>query len=202
MAKEKKQELTQALIAQLREDGYCFDPDHMKDIETLRGEIDRLKGELQSKNVAEAAEYEKKVAALEADIKAKKDRIYDLEDELKASKEEADSLRDLWAEDEKKLVTQRTDIEKENRKNSTCYDPFHAMDKDARRVTLGIAEFAALSALILSNPPTDFVTRQITLIVPRYSNDLLDKLASAKDMVEDMMRQLMKSARMKGVKPS
>lgn len=202
MAKEKKQELTQALISQLREDGYCFDPDHMKDLETLRGEIGRLTGELQSKNVADAAEYEKKIVALETDVKAKKDRIYDLEDELKASKEEADSLRDLWAEDEKKLVSQRTDIEKENRKNSACYDPFHAIERDARRITLGIAEFAALSALMMADPPSDFVTRQITLIVPRYSNDLLSKLTSAKDMVEDMMRQLMKSARMKGAKPS
>ena len=202
MGKEKRQELTQALISQLREDGYCFDPDHLKDIESLRADVDRLKGELQSKNVAEAAEYEKRIAALEADIKANKTKIYDLEDELKKSKEEADGLRELWAEDEQKLVTQRADIERENRKNSACYDPFHAIEKDSRRVTLGIAEFAALSALIMSDPPADFVTRQITLIIPRFSNDLLGKLSMAKDMVEDMMRQLMKAVRAKGAKPS
>jgi chromosome segregation ATPase len=198
--KEKKQELTQALIKQLREDGYCFDPEHMSDIETLRIEAERLKEELKSKNHASIAEYENKNAALEAELKGKKDKVYDLEDELKKSKEEVDTLRDMWTEDEKKLVELRSQLEKEFRKNSACFDPFHTIEKDNRRISISIPEFAALSALILHNPPPDYMNRQIVLILPKYS-DLLDRLSTAKDMVEDMMRQLIKAAKAKGVKP-
>jgi chromosome segregation ATPase len=198
--KEKKQDLTQALIKQLRDDGYCFDPEHMKDIETLRVEADRLKEELKSKNLVDAAEYEKKISALEGELKEKKNKAYDLEDELKKSKEEADTLREMWTEGEAKIAGLRTQIEKEFRKSASCFDPFHLLDKDSRRVSVGIAEFIVLAALLKTNPPHDFMDRQITIILPKYS-DLMDRLASAREMCEDMVRDMVKAMKKKGEAP-
>lgn len=195
--KEKKQDLTQALIKQLREDGYCFDPEHMKDIETLRTEVDRLKEELKSKNLADAGEYEKKIATLEGELKEKKDKVYDLEDELKKSKEETETLQGMWSDGEKKLAELRTQIEKEFRKNTACFNPFHSLDKDSQRYSLGIAEFITLAALLKTNPPRDFMDRQITIVLPRYS-DLMSRLAAAREMCEDIVRDLVKAMKKKG----
>ena len=125
MAKEKKQELTQELIGRLRADGYCFDPEHMSDMESFKAEVARLKSELESKNVATAAELEKKISELQAELKQKKDRIYDLEDELKASKEESETYKGMWEDADKKIASVKCDLEREFRRHQFCFNQGH-----------------------------------------------------------------------------
>ena len=191
---EEKQALTQELMNRLSADGYCFDLDHSKDIGRLTDDANRLSEEL--KKTVPVSELEKVRAAAQQEIKEKKDRIYDLEDELKKVRDESETYEAMWRDGEKKLASMKPDIEKELRKNATCFNPFHLAFTFSRQVHLTIPEFAVFGRILLTELSSNSsqAGERISVMVPeslsKYLGEAMDSLKA--------LAELAKSVQVKG----
>lgn len=183
--KEEKQVLTQELMDRLSADGYCFDLEHSGDIARLNDEKNKLSEEL--KKSVPIAELEKIKAATQQEIKEKKDRIYDLEDELKKAKDESETYESMWRDGETKLASTRPEMENELRKNAACFNPFHNQRLLSDQVYLTIPEFAVFGRILTTELSSSSLEarERIAVTLPKSLHKYLDTaIDSLKALVE------------------
>lgn len=179
MAKEKKQALTSELIERLSQDGYCFDADHAKEIESLKSDLERVQRECEEK-------ISKSVQENAATLKAKSDRAYDLEDEVKKLKEENDILRDMYNEESKKVETAAEDVRKQLKKEQKCFDFLHGAFTSQEKVPLSVPELLSFARVLMERGPTAGLPGDDRIIV-MFNSSLRPSLDRALTMVDAMM---------------
>lgn len=195
MGKERKVGISQEVMAKLGEEGYCFNQEHDK-------EIERLKGELATIEAKHKEELAKVTKDLEEVIMIKDDTMVLMErtnDDLKEGIQELSGRADQFVS---QLASLKEDFYKEAKEKSACYDIFHRLLEGKCRVDITTLELSAFGAYLYLND-RDLSVSTITVFLPHHLKPVYDRaMKEGESILKKIAQESQKILEKSGAPPS